>query len=362
MSRIPFVVVFLLSALAPAAVAQRYGLDWMTAEWQRADRFELPENMYISFTRTEFADGSADDLAALEAMIAGKPDHPKRREAETLRRKLEHGGDVTTWRLWYESDDRYRIAQTFPEGFPAVRYNDVVVDGDRSWRMTNRGLHLLDMDALPENEHPRMNLSQFQTALMQSIWPGFGSGSMNRTPSEVRVDSGVWLCEIESESPGHRWVLEAGLTPDGPRIGASRVVEFASNDAYEGGRIEYGDWGPLPVLDRPAAFTQTFFGRNGVVQYEIGIVEVREIRAGELDSLLVEPSADSTDPIRGRSEFAAVYDLRGKPSVIETGLDTEELPKEFRNGWLGANAPVLISLVAILFVLVAVKVWKGSRA
>jgi len=359
--RVPLLLVFLL---VQTALAAPYDLDWVREQWALADAFELPEQIVMKWTRTEYPEETADDLAEYQSIIEGKPDHPLRRKAETLARRLATGGDVAEWTLWYEDEDRFRLSNTYPDGSLAVEFNDTVVDGDRAWRMTDRGLHLLDMNELPEDEHPRMGLSQFRTNLMYSIWTGFGTGGQDRHPESVEIGDGRWSCKLLGAKPGNEWVLDGLIDADGLVIQSSTVRLFASVPKYEGGRTEYSDRRWNQVLGQMISHSHTFYDRDDRRMNTVEIVELRPLEAGELDALLIEPTVDSIDTVRGKVGFRAIYNMRGTPSVVETGLGSMPKPPVTPLAKPKRGIPLaypVIGLGVLLFLLIAFKVWEGSQ-
>jgi len=317
-----FVLTISLHATLSSAAAgpPTFDLAWTLGQWRDSADFTIPDSVLIRWKQTNYPAGTRDDLARLRSLVGDKPDHPKRREMETLARQLEVEPDSWTHTLWYEHENRFRLSTTYSAGRP-ITYNDVAVDNGAVWRITDRTLHLYSQSKIPEGEDPNFRIRIVALNIGILLEPGFVAGSWGLRPISASRNGNEWTCITESEDGTRRFRRRGTIFIEGAkeilRVQTSEII--ASPDpATLGHTTEFTEWRANEVIGVTFPHREHSRRADGTPSHSFELLEMRPLAPGELDPLLAEPRADGEDPVRGRVGFVSILDSRSGQSRIES--------------------------------------------
>lgn len=188
--------------LTHAGYCQEVGsMEWFRQAIETARTADVPEGTYFEFRQTWYASGTEQERAALEAEIAGKPEHPRRYEFIEMDRRLRNGGDATTAKLWKFSDDQWRISEDRPF-VERYQWSEAARRGDAGWRMVEVNLNLMSA-ANPQRGYD----IQGDVRQAGNIWRALTTRGISGGPD--------WVAKSASRE-GDRWTGVLA-SPDGMR-------------------------------------------------------------------------------------------------------------------------------------------------
>ncbi len=369
--------------VASAAICHGQTRDEVIA-WARAERqssMGVPDLRDVSFGwRTEdHATMTAAELAALEAEVKGKPDHPRLHEAEEARKYFSSGPAVQRARLYSSSKVGWRFNTESADG---TYYLDLVRARDRTWQLSPSALTIYD---------PALVASEAQSALVtyeRVIVPIYGRlvhGGLNAAVGlnvlmDARVQpDGLWLVVLNLLKPDGTlsefemsFVVE-WLTEQKRGFVRESMISGHASPQVVGERYVYGDWRFEPHLNLWVSNKVERYLSNGRLARVTVYEGAAPLPQGGLEALTAIPRFDGTDPIRGSLTFTNIYDQRSnvRTTMTPDGLTKQPiLPAAATSsgstmralGWIMLG--VLASTTGVLIVrrrLIAKQVHQGAR-
>ncbi len=171
----------------------------------------LPSGVRVVWEREEHAGVSAEDIARLSQVVAGKPDHPDRGRLEPARRRLISGPDRTRCEVITDRDGRFRYREIGPG---EARLDVTIADGV-IWLLSNDSLTLLRSDVPPP---PGRNFAPHK-ASAQRLVAQFGLGALSLIIGlpETRI--------VRMEEKGSGWTAFVGVKGDMGEFRIEGVIE-----------------------------------------------------------------------------------------------------------------------------------------
>lgn len=359
--RLACCVVLGLVVAAPVVAMPELDLEWFEAQWSDGIRQDLPVDTLIVWEDEMHAGAGEEQLAQLELLVTGKPDHPSRGEYDQLKRRLEQGPDRREYRLWHGERDRFRLCCSF-FGDPLLSYNDTVVSGDVVWMMNDRQLFLSSRSDLPDMQNPYAHYEVLEINLHGYRANGLRHGPRNLTPTSFEVDGNRWNAAVVSEDGLYEYAYEGWLASDDEGVvravlGRS-VVTTSPDDRWTGAETRYAATESPPPPDGLFINTMTRVNTDGFVYQSNTLVSMEPITRGEMREYLATPSANAEDPIRGGVTFTTVNDSRSGSTRVAVAddhgrfVDIAPEPRSSNRIWkygavaFGVLATVLLTLKA----------------
>lgn len=294
--------------------------------WLRKGMAGVPDSALTNITlktrTTTFPTMLPTDMAALEAEVAGKPDHPKRMLLERAQELAAHPY-VQTELLFLKSLQEMRSTQFFGERAEYVNAVDVVVDTSIAWQAGgSNGGQLTIVDPRETNARgyefalhiPRMTRDRLGDALTG------GLSTMSRVGGNPAIDvadtGNGWEATISMQrwtwrvrglwhsAPAIPQVTEKEVTqaPDAFAKAVGEVVRYEGWHATGNGRA----WFPERV--------DTFLPGSRLAQ-RFEVQEVGELSPEEWKKVSALPVQGTTDPVSGRPAPSNVVDFRGNEAL-----------------------------------------------
>ena len=303
---------------------------WLDARLEEAEGFAgLPGLRFDCVVRIPPpVELSAAEIAAIEAEVAGKPDHPKRSLLESHREGQKAAGAGAKTTIWLHSDAVWRWNREVQAG----EYFDTGRLDDDQWRLapTQIAIHSVSAPALRAGEGTLEGVRAGAEWLVRVILhAGFGGrGTPPYTVQSVSVDATTWTADLRAEPGIATWVV-GGFESGEPVI---RRVEYRASPLpqWVGGRAEFGGWRYDEAVKRviPSWAAQYFGG--GKLFRRVDEVRFAAVDPAQVRALCAVPSVVKGDMLRGALDrVRAVNDWRpgrmGK-DLLASGQVQERVP------------------------------------
>lgn len=308
---------------------------WFAKEWAAASKWPDVGLLQLDVTDEAHPRLTDAEYAALKAEVEGRPEHPRKREYETLTTIRRDGPYRFGYLIALGGEERWRFGMTYSSG--SVKYFDQALTPKHAWKLTETALEVLDRDAVEAGDPSQDIRNSFRTFLpvVSQLLSGdlIGYAFMGRYEAgAVSVDGPRWKVtlragsEPESMTEVHvagRWDSAAGRGfVETSRIVRSPVAGVAgSTRRFLDWRLDAnsGLWWARRVENR---------GANGVLDRVHVLNGVRRLTDSEFDALVAVPADGREDPWRGMPTFTAVADRRRGTFTKETptGTVTTKLP------------------------------------
>ena len=359
----------LLLALATAAMGQEATLESRVESWleERLKEAERPQNLdgiALTWHVAHPPSGTAEDLAQLRSLVAGKPIHPLRAQIERLEHELQYGPASETFTLWYERDNRWRLNREVAHQ-PSVPYVDVACKGDLAWSLTSVHVNVVDSDSAPsgyeyanQQQDFKLHINSFLLNNLD-VCSRFGA----RVEEVVSRDQANWSAVLQT-ADGTREYLVSGHwseTAGQPFIDSLDMIYTGESETSKRS-IDYADWRYDDVLARWTPHEVVHLKGDGTPWFALSVVESVAYDSNELDALLEPPTPAGSDPIRGAYTFRSLNDFRpGVESgfVLTEGEMTERpLPVSPRGGAMALRRIGWWALALLVAAFVGIRLWQ----
>lgn len=338
---------------------------WAEKEIERARATSL-EGLAYTVVVEDSDSVSADQLAAMEKEIEGKPDHPLRARVEVLRRRMTKGPDRQRQDNWIGRGGDVRHNTTYEKGASALPFDDVARHGNIIWLMTPGQICLLDSKGpYPSGRDYTGELTRASRVLASAIFGPFGSivdREMKLTAARATEKGAELVYDDDKEVFQYRLSVDWSAAEQRGVIGKCETWWGPSRQGIgKAWETTYADWSDLGVRGlRGARSITAVSSEDGAIQKSV-IEHVREVSDQELASVLAVPSfAAKADAVRGPYTFTSVHDLRRDRGVIVTGRDGATTTKRSAEaiaeprvdhtlrvaGWAGVAAIVAAVVIA----------------
>lgn len=317
MSRTLCATILLASLTFSTALAQTNADEvraWVRAQWAAADSplDGIAGNM-IDFRLWEAPKLTKEQIAELEKLVEGKPDHPARREIATGKRQLASGGDVRRYRVWANSSTEFRISEDTP--YVEALYIDVARAAGVRWMMVPVQLQVGD-----EGSGPGININPYVGSLLNY----FRFGGLNRGRAielkleEIEVGGMSWIAMARSKKTGLESRFSGRWDPVAGRGFVERSVTLKCPAMPEavGEERRFDNWARSEQLGEWLAGTIEERTKDGVVKIRYTLDGVTPYTPAEFEALTRVPSVDGEDPVRGVTTYKSVYDYRPGASAM----------------------------------------------
>jgi hypothetical protein len=155
----------------------------------------------------------AATLRAWREEVAGKPQHPLRREIEIMERRLARP-DVSVQTFWYIAADRWRVSRDLnytADGRDGTHFFDAGARGTRRWELRPESLRLYDGLTSPATlqAHEEINRGLIEQSLRLFFYSclDFGTRSADLDGLQFHVDGHRWRASLANDR-GWRWTYE----------------------------------------------------------------------------------------------------------------------------------------------------------
>ena len=293
-------------------------LEWLQQRLEWGDTVTFPENVYMEYVTEVYPEGDEDLLRELVRRTANDITHPDRNRMEQLKRRLEHGPDVTTTRIWWGSEERFRVSQDF-SSIPGF-FADVARNGKSSgWHLNRSVLEFVDPrnppQGRPVRDHPALSALDRFTGL--HIASAMGVGPLGIHGVSVASDGETWQGWTQTQDGKRTYRIDGAYDRSSKTIRVLNFIALTSDDEpkFAGGGYRYLDRRHEPVTGRDVAFKVESFVKDGGVDRIMIIEEFRALRHGELEEAIRFPSAESADIVRGM--LSQDHLVRGQATVLD---------------------------------------------
>ncbi|MDQ7012305.1 MAG: hypothetical protein Q9O74_00240 [Planctomycetota bacterium] len=189
---------------APVSAAQAQSVDretveaWLRAEWANAADAQLPPDIVLEYVVDVVEVPTAAEIRALRAEVRNRPDHPMRQDLEIYERRLAHGPDRTVHKVWYSSEDQWRLSQSLEYTGDEGGYWDTARSGALVWGMSKQQLTLVDAEHEAE---VKRRFAERGTEVIRSVWNSLVFGNFafgwfqESTPTLISIQNDVWIAQ-----------------------------------------------------------------------------------------------------------------------------------------------------------------------
>lgn len=256
---------------------------------------------------------SATEVAELEQLVAGKPDHPRRSELEEKKIALVRGVPVARKTVTYYSDRAWRISSdyghkndTILDSFGEMGRRDVV-----AWSMTKEQINIVNTENSPPGYQYAESVVDSEYIVRCSMWLAIGADAENITINidSISATSKTWSATISSTS-GVKRRLEGVINNEILRCNLVVIVAVPDGSEGVGAGREFSGWRNDEVVVRPIATRVRQFDVRGKTE-RVDIIEAAVVvEPSLLEALCVSPKPGVADPVRGIVKVQSVVDHR----------------------------------------------------
>ncbi|NUQ67840.1 MAG: hypothetical protein HUU18_06120 [Phycisphaerales bacterium] len=332
---------------------------WVRAQWAAADSpLDGIAGSMIDFRLWEAPKLTKEQIAELEKLVEGKPDHPARQEIKAGKRQLASGGDERRYRVWANSATEYRISEDTP--YEEFRYIDVARAAGVRWQMVPVQLQIGEGEAGPG----AMQASYTAVLLGYFRFGGFNMGRpIELTIENINVHGTKWDALARSKKSGLEMQFTGRWDPVAKRGFVERVVNLKCPAMPEavGNEHRFDNWVENAQLGAWIAGIAEERTRDGAVKVRYTLDGVTPYTAAEFDALTRLPSVDRADPVREATTYKSVYDYRpGAREKVERREGGEEVPVKARpavepSSWLRYAGWGVLSIAAVLLIVLRLR-------
>jgi hypothetical protein len=251
----------------------------------------------------------ADELARLRREVEGKPDHPARVQLSIYDRRLQLDGKDGDQRMVWRYKGMWRYNGQ-PLSDPEA-YSDLVWGDGVAWGLSQNTLLLADPATAARHPYGLPGVSSNMTfELMALTGAGIGLAHFN----SIRL--------IPVVSDGVRWTAQGG-TPDGrlrvkangtwsEETGWGTVDSVHTSDLW----VKATEWMYCEPLGMGIAGRVDICDSDGKIDRRITLNSAVPFTPREFLAISRPPKIDGSDPIRGKTTFREVVDVRGSTPLL----------------------------------------------
>jgi len=355
-----FLCITLLLYVASPTLGQSSSLieAWLDAAIQSSYELIYPYPDFdgggLSWTRERFVEGAA--LRRLQVDLDGKPDHPDRGLLERSVRRARGKFAGSTYRLWSDGLDRWRISQDFyDQGHE--HYWDAAYMPKRQWSLTRQHLDIFEPGKIPhqsadvksQGNPGKTDLSLLLTGSLAAI----RNADMTVGPVQVGGNGQFQFKAIlETPDGDNGFAMQfQGRWDDAHHrgfIASALILQNTSNARAVGQMYEFKDWRFLSDLQVWCATVVTETHPDRDIVSELRFVETLPGSLERLDALTAIPQVNGNDAIRDQLEFTTLTDHR-RNSIAVISPDGLETSRQIATSAPDAGASIRWIGWALLF-------------
>lgn len=346
-----------------AQIASKSEIEaWFEREWAAAQAMPDLGDCSIAWNLEFWSVPPEDEIARLRESVAGKPDHPGRRELERIDRCLLGDPPVLARRVWARSAEAWRSNTTFERG----GFIDSSMSPKFVWQLGHAQLTIGDLaEADGSMADVRSELYTFWPELGRLLFGGLSDGAISgMTRGTLQWDGSLWTVTLAFGPPDKSPALETEISgrwdPALARgfVVGERVVTNTVRPADIGSELVYDEWKYIEALGRWVASRVEERAPDGGLQRAYVFVDAWKGSPGEFEQVVAVPKIDADDPVRGRPTFTRLVDYRngtlrdreGNGETFNRALPLSDRPEARAwHRWLGwvTAAALLGGLIAI---------------
>lgn len=306
-------------------------MEWFAGALKSANERESPPGVYIECIKREWPiDGGDAELEDLRHRVEGLPEHPDRREFERLAAQLEKNGFEWRYRIWFDSDRRWRVSIDTDDPMTVWPYMDTAMDRDGSvWRMQRGQLQLFEADAPPDRMDPASAIREVEWFANRFLTGGFFAAS---EPISSHFDGGRWVGVATNRDGTISWRFmgrveeDAGLSGHGILLDTRTIIE-SGRPAAVGFETRFEDWQHHEEFGVVIPGAIEYRRGNGRITERWQLIEFRMLGSDvEIDELVSVPDPiGGSDPIRNLGDLSEIIDFRPGGGRIVAAVSGEHL-------------------------------------
>jgi hypothetical protein len=349
------------NAFAQSPDAESAVRSWFTASRAAARQIHFGAPVVVEY-RIEFPN-IVDDatLAKWRKDVEGKPFHPLRPEIEAADRRKTNGPDVERYRLWWKSNQEWRLCTDTASG-----YLDSVSSSRERWQLQNSSTLTLFDSAGPAD--PLVNSFNIcKDDLSFILYQGLQLGPPEPLDLRIKVGPSDWEATFRS-SNDWTWTLKGTWRRDDSWGLVTSIQERNPGSSTPTLVAELRGHRQIPELG--AWIAASVDCKYGNTSRQLRFVSATKADNDAVRAVLVAPDAlalnGSTDVIRGSvlptrlNDYRTGHDTAMLLSPERTVMARDSLPRSGASssstqrlqliGWIGA--------AALTAGLIAVRLWR----
>lgn len=364
-----------LAAACGKGLAQEVGSrKWFVQAQRAAKEAGIPTGFLVEMRTTTYANGTQADLAALEAEVAGRRDHPRWHEFSELSRRLANGGDVKTTRVWVFGRNAWRVSTDSPYLSEAEAWRDSALDGGDAWRLTPQTLVLMVPGSTETGYDPSTSIRQAEQSwkLLATTWVALVADWLI---VDIQRDGLDWRATLRNPT-GSREVALVGTFVEASAIFIQQVEFVRSDDP----RVSLGVCAEFRNPDLDALIPRIIDGlvparsiHQRAIPTVVGartdeLVTFEPFDQNQRSVLLAVPEPSGSDPIRSLAQLTGIVDktsgrlipVAGGAVDLGAAVDIPQTGfRQARDGnWL--QVAVVACIVAVIGVLLWIRFGRRS--
>jgi hypothetical protein len=270
----------------------------------------LPTGVRVVWEHESHAGISGEEMARLSQAVAGKPDHPDRRNVENARRRASSGPDRKRCEVMVDPIGRFRYREIGPGD---ARLDVVIADGI-IWVLSGESLTLLREAATPppgRNFVPHKANAQRQVAQFTLGALSFLIGSPDPRVLRFEQTGDEWTATVGLRDGLGAFHIEGRNDRSILRARLARLDAFSPSPAEQGAATISADlWADSPIGPVDRLCEEYAPGR--VLRFRSRLIDITTWN----DSRVFEPPQRdaTTEPLRGEMLIREVADFRQDPA------------------------------------------------
>ncbi len=300
--------------------------DWFRNHTQQSRAFDLTPGFYLEFIEFEHSYITEQDV-----LIASK-DKSDEDQITRLESLFANKGEGRKYRLWYHSENQWRICTDMPQQPDGKQYRDIATNSDKSWLMTPHTLHLSSPDLI-ESDNQSMNtqffLESLRPILFQMKYGLYPNQNLDYTITSVSSnenDTHTLRTEINNKLvPIVHFTIKPSNDREGFVITRSEGELANPEESKSGiGLINtFSDWRASPIGQGDIAHTFVMYDYDKPFRtYTITKIEPLET---DIEEYVKTPTIDTPDIIRGATTYISVMNHTENESLTLAENDRESV-------------------------------------
>jgi hypothetical protein len=291
-----------------------------------------------------------DDRAfeSLARQVAGRPEHPGRRNFESERRRRQSGPDRVVHEAWLT---RQGVVRANSSNTHDELFTDYAIDGKILWMLSPAQLTISgESVSAPDAPDIKAQIREAETTIAYFL--SDGKSIREALPVGSWTETGRGMI-AEGQGIALAWQRDAS----GQSVVSVTKAEMAPEEVGRFWTLSGHAHAEVIGMDVPRIFEEKL--PSGRLERRVLIDEIRASSRDEIGRVTKRPPLDGRDEVRGQTTFVAIFDYRGGAAdvtvQVEGGTQTtslsqlggDRLARATRTfGWIA----VIMLVVALVFV------------